>query len=152
VRRDGRSVTTLATQDKALARTKRAGWADRLNDIDRLQAQNGESMCVDHSILAWGNGDVLVVQVVGELGLRALPYFRAALRRAEGGSFTSVMIDGSRLEFVDAGLGALIGSHRQLRDQGTEVQLTNPTTPVRRLLELGGFDRSLSPRRLAANF
>ena len=105
-------------------------------------------MCVDHSILAWGDGDVLVVQVVGELGLSALPCFRAALRRAEGGRFTSVMIDGSELEFLDAaGLGALIGSHRRLRDQGTEVQLTNPTRPVRRLLELVGSDRSVGLRQ-----
>ena len=105
-------------------------------------------MCVDHSISAWGDGDVLVVQVMGELGLSALPCFRAALRRAEEGSFTSVMIDGSRLDFLDAaGLGALIGGQRRLRDQGTEVELTNPTRPVRRLLELVGFDRAVGLRQ-----
>ena len=101
-------------------------------------------MCVDHSISTSAEGDVLVVQVAGGLGLGALPCFRATMRRAERGSFTTVMIDGSRLEFLDAaGLGALIGSHRRLRHQGTEVQLTNPTKPVRRLLELVPFDRSV---------
>jgi anti-sigma B factor antagonist len=127
---------------------KGAEWADCLKDVGRLQAKNGDSMCVDHSISTWADGDVLVVQVAGELGLGALPCFRAALRRAEGASFTLVVIEGSRLEFLDAaGLGALIGGQRRLRDQGTEVQLINPTRPVRRLLELVGFDRSVGLRR-----
>jgi len=54
-----------------------------------------------------------------------------------------VKVNGSRLEFLDAtGLGALIRSPRRLRDQGTELRLTNLRRPVRPLPALRGFDRS----------
>jgi len=50
-----------------------------------------------------------------------------------------IIIDLSRVDFVDAvGMSALVGSVRRVRATGGEAQICNPSSDVRRRLELVG--------------
>ena len=63
---------------------------------------------------------------------------RAALRPAH----TCLRMDLSSMTFLDSsGLGALISLHKSLRTQNGMVQLMNPTSSVRQILELTRLHR-----------
>ena len=96
-------------------------------------------------------GDVLQVHVsesdgctvcrpVGELDAFTVGGFREQL--AELGSDTALVIDLSEVPFMDsAGLGALIGGIRRVRDGGGTVGVVCSRPAVLRLLHTTGFDR-----------
>lgn len=57
-------------------------------------------------------------------------------------SYQSVAIDLAGVPFVDsAGLGALVGGVRRIREAGGRVALFGPRRNVGRLIRIAGFDR-----------
>jgi len=81
-----------------------------------------------------------VCRPVGELDAFTVSQFRQAL--AELASSAHLLIDLSGVPFVDsAGLGALIGGIRRVRELGGDVAVACPRPTLTRLLRTTGFDR-----------
>jgi anti-sigma B factor antagonist len=81
-----------------------------------------------------------VCRPVGELDAFTVSQFRQAL--AELASSAHLLIDLSGVPFVDsAGLGALIGGIRSVRELGGDVAVACPRATLTRLLRTTGFDR-----------
>ncbi|HVM64072.1 MAG TPA: STAS domain-containing protein [Acidimicrobiales bacterium] len=81
-----------------------------------------------------------VCRPVGELDAFTVSQFRQAL--AELASSARLLIDLSGVPFVDsAGLGALIGGVRRVRELGGDVVVACPRPTLTRLLRTTGFDR-----------
>jgi len=75
--------------------------------------------------------------VAGELDLATVPQLTAELAELSGG----VLIDCTGLSFIDAsGIGALVAASTRV-----EIQLTNVTPFVRRVLEITGNQALLAP-------
>ena len=82
----------------------------------------------------------LVCRPVGELDAYTVGQFREAL--GELAETSQLIIDLSEVPFMDsAGLGALIGGIRRVRDSGGDVAVACSRTTLTRLLHTTGFDR-----------
>jgi anti-sigma B factor antagonist len=82
----------------------------------------------------------VVCSPVGEVEAFTVAGFREAL--AEVASCERLIIDMSRVTFVDsAGLGALIGGIRRIRELGGAVAVAASRPTIRKLLCNTGFDR-----------
>ena len=81
-----------------------------------------------------------ICRPVGELDAFTVSQFRQTL--AELASSPHLIIDLSGVPFVDsAGLGALIGGIRRVRELGGDVAVACPRPTLTRLLKTTGFDR-----------
>ena len=81
-----------------------------------------------------------ICRPVGELDAFTVSQFRQAL--AEMASSSRLLIDMSGVPFVDsAGLGALIGGIRRVRELGGDVAVSCNRPTLLRLLRTTGFDR-----------
>jgi len=81
-----------------------------------------------------------ICRPVGELDAFTVSQFRQSL--AELASSAQLLIDLSGVPFVDsAGLGALIGGIRRVRELGGDVAVACPRPTLTRLLRTTGFDR-----------
>ena len=81
-----------------------------------------------------------VCRPIGELDAFTVSQFRQAL--AELASAPRLLIDLAGVPFVDsAGLGALIGGIRRVRELGGDVAVACPRPTLTRLLHTTGFDR-----------
>ncbi len=82
----------------------------------------------------------VVCRPVGELDAFTVSQFRQAL--SEMASSSRLLIDMSGVPFVDsAGLGALIGGIRRVRELGGDVAVSCNRPTLVRLLRTTGFDR-----------
>lgn len=82
----------------------------------------------------------VALRPVGELDAYTVPSFREALAGRTG--TTRLLIDLSDVPFMDsAGLGALIGGIRRIREAGGEVTVACSRPALTRLLHTTGFDR-----------
>jgi anti-anti-sigma factor len=80
------------------------------------------------------DGPVRVVELCGDLDLASRA---AAIQACTAGGNTNVVVDLSRLVFMDsAGYGALVGSAASLDIRGVSMVLMNATGGPRRLLSL----------------
>lgn len=80
---------------------------------------------------------------VGELDAYTVPAFRETL--ASFGPDQRLLIDLSEVPFMDsAGLGALIGGIRRVREAGGTVAVACSRPTLMRLLHTTGFDRIVS--------
>lgn len=81
-----------------------------------------------------------ICRPIGELDAFTVSQFRQSL--AELASSAQLLIDLSGVPFVDsAGLGALIGGIRRVRELGGDVAVACPRPTLTRLLRTTGFDR-----------
>jgi len=86
--------------------------------------------------------DYDLCQPVGDLDSSTAPLLRQELSRRR--SPRHLIIDLSRVPFIDsAGLGALIGGIRRVREDGGDVALSSPRGEVMTVLRTTGFDRIL---------
>ena len=84
------------------------------------------------------DANITVCRPVGELDAFTVSQFRQSL--AELASSPSLLIDLSGVPFVDsAGLGALIGGIRRVRELGGDVAVACPRPTLTRLLRTTGF-------------
>ena len=80
------------------------------------------------------------IQVEGELDSTTAAQLREQLAGAVG--YEATVIDLRDVAFVDsAGLGALVGGVRRIREAGRSVAICCTRPSVRRLLGMTGFDR-----------
>jgi anti-sigma B factor antagonist len=85
----------------------------------------------------------IICQPIGELDAYTVPQFRDVL--AKVGPSRRLLIDLSSVPFMDsAGLGALIGGIRRVREAGGEVAVACNRPTLMRLLHTTGFDRIVS--------
>ena len=84
--------------------------------------------------------DCTLCRPIGELDAFTVSQFRQSL--AELASTPRLLIDLTGVPFVDsAGLGALIGGIRRVRELGGDVAVACPRPTLTRLLHTTGFDR-----------
>ena len=82
-----------------------------------------------------------VVQVDGELDHATAPVLGATLDRQIGAGRDQVIVDLTRLTFLDSsGLRVLVSRDRQLRRRKTSLRLVGPSAWVRKLLGITGLD------------
>jgi anti-anti-sigma factor len=85
----------------------------------------------------------VICQIEGNLDRETVTRFRASVATIRSGS--NVIFDLRKVPFVDAaGLGALIGAARRVREAGGDAVVSRPRPPVRRALHLTAIDRSVA--------
>lgn len=121
------------------ARAGRAVPAGPGVTLDRASRAGTGGLFVD-----WADLDHhLLCRPVGAIDAFSVSEFRAAVAAVPSG--TSLVFDLSGVSFLDsAGLGALIGAVRRLRQMGGEVTIAAPRPLIARVLHTTGFDRIVS--------
>jgi anti-sigma B factor antagonist len=88
------------------------------------------------------DGGALVYRLRGSLDVATSPSVRAALVEAAAEGNHHIVVDLSRLEFLDStGLGALIGAHKRAAENGGTVRLAVGDGAISRLLNITGLMR-----------
>jgi anti-sigma B factor antagonist len=87
-------------------------------------------------------GSSTVCYIDGNLESETVPRFRASVARVQAGH--DVVFDLQHVPFVDsAGLGALLGAVRRIRENGGNAVISRPRPSVRRALHLTAIDRNV---------
>lgn len=82
--------------------------------------------------------DGVAIIVAGDVDLAAHKAFEAEVQQVWDGS-SKLVIDLSQVTFLDSmGLRVLVQTRQRAEDNGSEVVLAGPSTPVLRVLELAG--------------
>src|SRR3954454_10408652 len=90
------------------------------------------------------HGDTVHVMLHGELDISTAGPLEDNLRRVEADAPALLVIDLSRLEFMDStGLRLLISADQRAREAGRRVVLVRGTDIVQRVLRLTGLDERL---------
>ncbi len=98
-----------------------------------MSSPQGFAVDVSHE----DNGAVRI-EVRGELDMSAAPGLTEAIGKLEGGS--TVVLDLSGVTFLDSSaIGALVGSGRELGENGGRLQIGPRSDVVRRVLEITGL-------------
>ena len=85
------------------------------------------------------------VALAGELDVHAASQFREALLRAMEGGAVRVVVDLSRVTFIDStALGVLVGGVTQLRTVNGTLDVICPNQEIRRIFEVTGLDHVLA--------
>jgi anti-sigma B factor antagonist len=83
-----------------------------------------------------------IYKLRGSLDIITAPSVRAALVEAAGAGKHDLVVDLTRVEFLDStGLGALIGAHRRALENDGTVKLAVGDGPIARLLNITGLMR-----------
>jgi anti-anti-sigma factor len=91
----------------------------------------------------------LIFALEGTLDLATAPKALASLQRFAEENGPDVVVDASRLDFIDSrGVGVLLSMAKAARDAGGNLYLQNPTLPVRKILDVCGLS-SLFPSAAA---
>ena len=98
-------------------------------------------------------GDAIVIVIRGELDMASAPaaldLLTSAIREGD------VVIDASELSFIDSsGIRSLVEAQREANlgiGTGRVVTVRNPSTPVRRVLEVTGLDALIEPDRTGSS-
>jgi anti-sigma B factor antagonist len=89
-------------------------------------------------------GTTAVIAVSGELDLASGPALEAELDRITGADTKRLVVDLSRLDFMDStGLSILVRTHQRLTQEGCEMGLVKGSPQVQRLLDLTGVAQRL---------
>ena len=87
-------------------------------------------------IVVEGDGDELVLRLVGELDLGSVPTLRSCLDNVAG-DVRTVVLDCAALTFLDStGIGLVIRSQRELNERGGQLVIRSPKSHVRKVLEV----------------
>lgn len=86
-------------------------------------------------------GDILLFKIEGEFDVDCADELKPQLVRFFEGNKKYLMIDISKIDYVDSsGLGLLVGAVRTC-NQGQRIFILGPSTRVSRALEITGLDR-----------
>lgn len=97
-----------------------------------------DSLSIDVS--AARDGHVQLFALGGTLDIATSPTLRAALVEAADRDKHEIVVDLTRLEFLDStGLGALIGAHKRASEHGGSVRLVAQEGQILRLLRITGL-------------
>jgi anti-sigma B factor antagonist len=87
---------------------------------------------------------VVLLRAKGDVDAYTAPGLRAQLHEATGGAEELVVVDLAEITFIDsAGLGALVGAHRRMREAGGRLRIVRPPALVARAFELTGLHEVL---------
>jgi len=85
--------------------------------------------------------------VTGELDVATAPALESAIDGALDGQDGELFLDFSDLTFIDStGIRAVMQVHNKVASFGSRMVILSPTAPVRRVLEITGFDRVMDVR------
>lgn len=85
--------------------------------------------------------DVTIVAVAGRLDTRTADQFGGRLTELLGAGQARVLIEGSQLSYISsAGFRALLIGSKLATETGGRLAVCNLTAPIKRVIELGGFD------------
>lgn len=91
------------------------------------------------------SGETAVVSVGGDLDAASSRLLRECVSALVAEGVRDVRLRTARLSFVDAaGVGALIGAARRLREAGGSLSIEGPSRQVARLLDVTGAARVLA--------
>lgn len=97
------------------------------------------SLHVDHL-----RKDLALIALDGTVDASTVPDVKAAIDPFLAGDGIIVVLDLGSLAFIDsAGLGALIGAQRRLRERDSELRLTRVPSHVQKLLQITALDQAL---------
>ncbi|MDD5448194.1 MAG: STAS domain-containing protein [Actinomycetota bacterium] len=86
-----------------------------------------------------------VVSVVGELDVYTVPLFRKVLLKLEGARKHNLIVDLSKLTFLDSsGLGALIEIYQKIQSAQGEIVFILDNPRILRVFELVNLDKVLT--------
>ena len=110
--------------------------------------KGGESLVAGLTIsvtrLPAGDGVCSVLCLAGEADTTATD-LRDALAAELAGGARLLLVDTSRLTFIDSGATQMIiAAHRVARQEGSTLALVRPSAPVARVLELVGVNQLVS--------
>jgi anti-sigma B factor antagonist len=84
------------------------------------------------------------VAVDGEVDLSSVGVLRDALREAVGLGVPEVVVDGSKLEYLDSsGLNCLVTARAEAEATGTHLVVRNVNEIIRRILDVSGLTELL---------
>jgi anti-anti-sigma factor len=96
------------------------------------------------SVTVSKDGDRATLELRGELDMSGTDRLRIALEQAEKPPAGLLVLDLSRLDFIDStGLEVLLRAARRAHDSGRRLIVARPSRYVRRLLEMTAIDQSL---------
>jgi anti-sigma B factor antagonist len=88
---------------------------------------------------------VAILRGSGKLNMVSAPDLRAAVLSAVEDQFTRIVVDLSKIDFMDSsGLGALVGSLKTARQAGGDLRIAAPSAQVTMVLQLSNLDRVLA--------
>jgi anti-sigma B factor antagonist len=87
-----------------------------------------------------------VIEADGRLDMVAAPQLKALVRTAVGQAKTPVVVELSKVQFMDStGLGALISGLRATRQAGSDLRIAGATSQVLSVLSMTRIDRVIQP-------
>lgn len=105
--------------------------------MDRLSGESDEPAGTGELLLA-ESGEA-IVEISGEIDVDSATAIEPVLDEALRQSDAEVVIDLTRVTFMDSsGIGMLISAKERADEAGVVIVLRSPSHPVRRVLELGG--------------
>jgi anti-sigma B factor antagonist len=91
-------------------------------------------------VTATDNGQAMLFALDGNLDVATSPSLRAALLERAEHDHHEIIVDLSRLEFLDStGLGALIGARKRAAEHGGSLRLVAHEGQILRLLRITGL-------------
>jgi anti-sigma B factor antagonist len=103
-------------------------------------------MNLDFTFSADRTDDTIVVTLTGQFDMAATFTLEPELERLTQDTATSALVvDMYDVEFMDSSaLGLLLATQQRLQTENVRFEIANPSTPVRRLLELTDAGDTLS--------
>lgn len=96
--------------------------------------------------------DLVLVSLDGAVDAATAGEVKAALEPYIGRSGVIIVLDMDALSFIDsAGLGALIGAQRRLREVDSELRLTRVPSHVQKILRITALDQALPIHSVGAD-
>jgi anti-anti-sigma factor len=90
------------------------------------------------------DGDIQSIGLAGELDLATAHAVEAELERVEAGDARAIVVDLSKLTFIDStGVQLLINAQARSRGDSSRLVLTRTPAAVQRVFEICGVDRIL---------
>ena len=102
-------------------------------------------MNLDFTFSADRTDDTIVVKLAGQFDMAATFTLEPELERlTRETAATALVLDMDGVEFMDSSaLGLLLATQQRLQTEDVRFEVANPSTPVRRLLELTGTGGTL---------
>ncbi|NLY77134.1 MAG: STAS domain-containing protein [Tissierellia bacterium] len=86
--------------------------------------------------------NIWIVEPEGELDIYTSPEFNEKLVSALNNKKTDIVIDGSKLDYLDStGLGALISIFKLLKEDGNKVYIKNVKPNIKKLFYITELDK-----------
>ena len=120
-------------------------WAGGCNvEVGLAWERAGGSQMDSFRLTSTREAENIRLRLAGELDVATAPTLARAVFDAEGDEPPVLSFDLAELTFMDAaGLRVMLAAARRARLQGRHVEVLNPRTPIKRLLEITALDQSL---------